>query len=56
MSDAERATTVKAHKKAGGKGKKKAKKKRQASVSGVDSGWKWGLEFPGSGAGTKQCR
>jgi hypothetical protein len=38
MSDAERAAVVKARKEAGGKSKKKAKKDRQASVSGVDSG------------------
>jgi hypothetical protein len=38
MSDAERAAVVKGLKEAGGKGKKKAKKDRQASVSGVDSG------------------
>ncbi|KAI2506373.1 hypothetical protein MHU86_8101 [Fragilaria crotonensis] len=38
MSDTERAAVVKARKEAGGKGKKKAKKERQASVSGVDSG------------------
>ena len=38
MSDAERAAVVKARKEAGGKGKKKAKKDRQSSVSGVDSG------------------
>jgi hypothetical protein len=42
MSDAERAADVKALKKAGGKGKKKAKKDRQASVSGVDSGYGYG--------------
>ncbi len=38
MSDAERAVVVKARKETGGKGKKKAKKDRQASISGVDSG------------------
>ena len=38
MSDSERAAIVKARKEAGGKGKKKAKKDRQSSVSGVDSG------------------
>ena len=38
MSDAERAAVVKARKEAGGKGKKKAKKDRQSSVSGVESG------------------
>jgi hypothetical protein len=38
MSDTERAAVVKARKEAGGKGKKKVKKDRQASVSGVDSG------------------
>ena len=38
MSDAELAEIVKVHKEAGIKGKKKVKKDRQASVSGVDSG------------------
>ncbi len=38
MSDSERAAVVKARKETGGKGKKKAKKDCQASVSGVDSG------------------
>ena len=38
MSDAERAVVVKACNEAGEEGKKKAKKDRHASVSGVDSG------------------
>ena len=38
LADAERAAVVKARKEAGGKGKKKARKDRQSSVSGVDSG------------------
>jgi hypothetical protein len=46
MSDAERAAVVKARKEAGGKSKNKAKKDRQASVSGWAPEMKTGTAVP----------